>query len=376
MELELALRLGTRTECTDGPGGKLQQVVLDRATEKVTHLIVDTAPHLGFAVLVPREMVSSADHEHVRLTCTQAELHRMDPFEDTVFSPPDGQHPALGYGPSDYVYTGGLGTMGGLGMAPMGMGPGPTGMGAAGWQGVPPFIVEEHLPPGGSAIGPDAAVEAADGDLGRADELLTDPVTGVLTHLVVRRGHLFGAHMLVVPASAIIEVADERVRLRFTRAEFEAALGKAAANRALGTSIVALFATRAAAEAALTALFAAGFPAPVISVATPLGQAVRFPGGDQERHDAETRHLTVGGVVGSVHDVVLFGRLLILASVTAGGLAGVLTKLGAPAAEGHHLAQLVSNGQFLVVVHADGEEAGVQSLLERAGGHELRCFRA
>lgn len=62
--------------------------------------------------------------------------------------------------------------------------------------------------------------------------------------------------------------------------------------------------------------------------------------------------------------------------MTAGGLVGVLTKLGAPAGEGRYLAQLVSDGRFLVVVHADGEEAGVQSLLERAGGREVRCFRA
>ena len=156
--MELELRIGAHAACSDGPAGKLRQVVLYRATDTVTHLVINTMPHLGFAVLVPRWAVVSADHDHVRLSCTQAELHRMEPFEDTVFLPPYDPHQTLGYGPTDYFYGGGTGSMT-VGMGQMGLGLGPMGMGSVGWQGTPPFAVEEHLPPAGS-VAPGAATPA------------------------------------------------------------------------------------------------------------------------------------------------------------------------------------------------------------------------
>ena len=364
---ELELHIGAHTACSDGPGGKLRQVVLDRATETVTHLIVDTTPHLGFAVLVPRAMVSSADHDQIQLTCTQTELHRMDPFEDTVFLPPYGQHSTLGYPASDYLYGGGS-----IGM----LGAGSMGMGAMGWGTTPPAVVEEHLPPGAAAIGPDAVIETVDGNLGRVDEVLTDPSTGVLTHLVVRRGHLFGAHLLVVPASAIAEVTDERVRLRFTRGELEAALRPVVEGHAVEASVVGLFATRQEAEAALAALSADGFPNAALSAVTPHGQAVRFPSESPERPAAGARHIAIGATVGDVPDVVLFGHLLIQASVTTGGLVGILTGLGASPEHGQELLNRVRSGQFLVVVQTASDAAGAQDVLVHAAGSAVHCLRA
>ena len=371
--MELELRIGAQAACSDGPAGKVRQVVLDRASETVTHLVIYTTPHLGFAVLVPRSAVLSADHDQVQLRCTQAELHRMEPFEDTVFLPPYGPHQTLGYGPTDYFY-GGTGSMT-VGMGQMGLGLGPMGMGAVGWQGTPPFVVEEHLPPGGAGIGHDAVIEALDGDLGRVDEVLTDPVTGVLTHLVIRRGHLFGAHMLVVPANAIIDVSDERVRLRFTRAEFEAAVRPSVHPPAAGATVVAVFATRQQAEEALAALQADGFPAAALSAVAPMGQALRFPNGSPERQATETRHIAIGGAVGDTRDVALFGHLLVLASLTTGGLAGVLASLGASAAHAQELSGRVRSGQFLVAVHTSNDEVGARAVFGRVGAGEVDCLR-
>ncbi|HET7042725.1 MAG TPA: PRC-barrel domain-containing protein, partial [Gemmatimonadales bacterium] len=319
--MEQELHLGVPAECRDGPAGKLRQVVLDRATETVTYLVIDTTPHRGFAVLAPRALVKAADHERLQLTCTRDELAHLDRFEETVFLPPDRSHPTLGYPAAGYFYAGGYGS----GVGPMGMGSAGPGLAATAWPSPPPSVVEEHLPPGGAAIGRDAAIETADGELGRVDEVLTDPATGKLTHLVVRRGHLFGAHTLVVPASAIDAVTDERVRLRFTRGELEAALRPSGEETSAGASVLALFATRQHAEAALTLLAAGGCPVEALSAATPQGQAVRFTSGRERPGAGECRHVAVGAVVGAIPDVVLFGHLLIWASVVTGGLVELLT---------------------------------------------------
>ena len=138
---------------------------------------------------------------------------------------------------------------------------------------------------------------------------------------------------------------------------------------------MAVFATRQQAEEALAALQSDGFPAAALSAVAPLGQALRFPGGAPAGQATETRHIAIGGSVGDTRDVVLFGHLLVLASLTTGGLAGVLTNLGAAVDHAQELSVRVRAGQFLVAVHTSNDEGGARAVFGRVGAGEVDCLR-
>jgi uncharacterized protein YrrD len=198
--VETEFRAGAPVECTDGPAGRLRRLIVDPEAETVTHLVVDSQEHLGAPILVPRDQVAAAGHDGVRLRCTRAEFNTMDPFEEVMYTTPDAQHPTLGYAPSQYLYPAQGGLIGPLATPP-----------------APPPIVEVLVPPGEVVVDRESAVEATDGAVGHVEDILTDPSTGRLTHLVVRSGHLWAAHSRVVPAAAIAEVSEGTVRLRLSR---------------------------------------------------------------------------------------------------------------------------------------------------------------
>ena len=82
--MDTDFRVGADVTCSDGPAGKLRQLVIDPAMDSVTHLVVESHAHFGIPVLVPRDRVLAAEPDHVTLTCTQAELQQMDPFEEVM----------------------------------------------------------------------------------------------------------------------------------------------------------------------------------------------------------------------------------------------------------------------------------------------------
>lgn len=208
--MDTDFRVGADVACSDGPAGKLRQLVVDPAADSVTHLVVESQQHFGIPVLVPRDKVARADQDQVTLSCTQAELQQMDPFERVMT-------------PGAQIQPGIVGTAApslfpapGLGITPM---EGPAGPVSASAPMMP--MMEEVVPQGEVVIGHDSLVQASDGDVGRVEDLVTDPGTGRLTHLVVRSGHLWAKHTFHLPATAVASVEEDRVHLRLTQAEVE-----------------------------------------------------------------------------------------------------------------------------------------------------------
>ena len=69
-----------------------------------------------------------------------------------------------------------------------------------------------------------ATVEATDGKVGQVDELLLDPETEQITHLVLREGHLWGQKEVVVPLSVVDKVVQDSVYLTLDRETISAML--------------------------------------------------------------------------------------------------------------------------------------------------------
>ena len=171
--------LKAKVECVDGHGGESVRVIVDPDTARVTHLVVKEAPRPHVERLVSATKVRDTSHDAIWLDCTQQELAAMDPFVLTEHRTVEMPSSSGGYATMP-VYT--------------------------------PQTVDvkhERVPEGQLALRQGLDVEATDGKVGRVDELLADEASGEITHFVLRQGHLWGKHDIVVPVSAIDHIGQD-----------------------------------------------------------------------------------------------------------------------------------------------------------------------
>jgi sporulation protein YlmC with PRC-barrel domain len=180
--------LNAEVHCTDGRCGRSTHIVLDPATEEVTHLVVKEKRPSGVERLVPAMLVDRTAAEVVLLSCNLAEFSALEPFNQTEFVYGDLPHHA-----TDPSLT-------------------------ALWPHVVPAkrIVDKSIraiPPGELAIRRGARVRATDGRVGRVDEFLVDPQSGNITHLCLRKDHLWGDKVVCIPVSQIDKIEEKAVHL-------------------------------------------------------------------------------------------------------------------------------------------------------------------
>ena len=191
--------------CVDGPCGKSIAAIVDRETRRVTHLAVEdeTLTYAPYQRLVPVDQVAGTTAESIHLQCTREDVDRMAPFIHTHY---------VARGQEDYsLYEGGEGA-GGVGM-----------WGSASTVGEESTKVEEEaIPAGEVAIHYGAAVRAHKHKVGQVDELVVDPDSGKITHLLMLKGHLWGKKDVAVPVSAIAAVNAGEIVLNIDKEAIEA----------------------------------------------------------------------------------------------------------------------------------------------------------
>jgi sporulation protein YlmC with PRC-barrel domain len=85
------------------------------------------------------------------------------------------------------------------------------------------FVTEkEHIPVNELAIRRGASVEATDGRVGRVDEFLINPDKDLITHLMLREGHLWGQKDVTIPVNQIDHYLENTVYLKLDKHEIEA----------------------------------------------------------------------------------------------------------------------------------------------------------
>jgi sporulation protein YlmC with PRC-barrel domain len=186
--------LNVKVNCVDGTCGQSKEVVLDRKTEKVTHLVVKEQDAPRTELLVPIDLVAETTPHLIRLRCAKDELADLQPFLKVDVVEEKIPH----YVPVPYLI--------------------PVTVPETKWVAVR----REAVPPGEVAVRQGARVEATDGHVGRLDEFLIDPVTDHVTHLVMREGHLWGKKDVTIPVSGIDHLEEDTVYLRLDRAQIEA----------------------------------------------------------------------------------------------------------------------------------------------------------
>ena len=211
----MRLELGKPVNCTDGPFGKLADVVIDPTKRVVTHLIVEPDDDHDKARLVPIELASAEEGETpaIAVRCSVEEAGRLEPVEETAYIRL-GESPDLEPGwdmgvetvlAEPYYY---YGTVGGLGYE----------TGPADYD---PHVsvTYDRIPKGEVEIRRASDVTSADGDhLGKVDGFLVGD-DDAITHFVLERGHLWGRREVTIPINAVAQVFTDAVTLSLTKDE-------------------------------------------------------------------------------------------------------------------------------------------------------------
>jgi sporulation protein YlmC with PRC-barrel domain len=210
------LELGRPVNCTDGPFGKLADVIIDPTKRRVTHLVVEPHDDHGKARLVPIELASDEEGETpaIAVRCSLDEANQLQLVEETAYIRL-GESPELEPGwdlgvesvlaEPYYVYS---------------------YAGGPGYETGPPPDYDPHvtvtydrIPKGDVEIRRASEVTSADGHhLGKVDGFLVDD-DDAITHFVLERGHLWGRREVTIPINAVTTVFTDAVTLTLTKDE-------------------------------------------------------------------------------------------------------------------------------------------------------------
>jgi sporulation protein YlmC with PRC-barrel domain len=212
------LRLGADVRCSDGDCGKIKNLVINPGDDTVTHLVVEPAHRQGLGKLVPLRLVDTGIADtakgEVRLRCTMAEFEQLDPAEATYFFPGD----------EDYEIYRREQVVSWPYYAPPGAGlqglPGRPGDPAEVTQVVTVDAVPDQLPDEDEVSRGDH-VHAKDGEIGRIQGIVVDTGSGRVTSVLLREGHLLGRRTVLIPRSAVTEVAADGFHLDITKEQVQ-----------------------------------------------------------------------------------------------------------------------------------------------------------
>ena len=184
--------LNVDVHCTDGLCGRSTHIILNPVTEKVSHLVVKENQSPGVEHLVSVKLVANTADEVILLSCTKEDFGKLEPFNQP-----------------DFIYTD---------IPQHATDPSLTLL----WPYVVPVkrIVDDKLrriPPGELAVRRGARVRATDGWVGRVDEFVVGPVSGNITHLVLREGHPWKEKDVTIPVDQIDHIKENTVYLKIDK---------------------------------------------------------------------------------------------------------------------------------------------------------------
>jgi hypothetical protein len=213
---ETEFAIGARVSCSDGVCGEVCRVIVDPATDTVTHLVVGPKHRQEAGRLVPIHLADATDGG-IRLRCTKAEFDSFDHAEERDFADQADEYvgagglvgDAMAYGVGGEVYVGGL--AGAMGVSEGMRAPQPAHRRT---------IIQDVVPLGETQVRPGDRVHAVDGEIGRVHGFFVSPGDDRVTHVLLAEGHLWGHKEVAIPVSAVTGV-DLGIRLNITKQQVE-----------------------------------------------------------------------------------------------------------------------------------------------------------
>jgi uncharacterized membrane protein/sporulation protein YlmC with PRC-barrel domain len=196
------IAIGSKIICTNGSGGVLTSLIVDPATQALTHIaVVEESLMHGEDRLVPVSYITKTTRDEVYLSCTKEDILQMEPFTRTHYLEQT-------FGEDGYAYSMPyMTTYDGMAMTP----------------DVGYITVQDRLVPKGQvAVHRGMTVEAQDGYLGQVGELLIDPKTGQVTHFLLMKGLGGGKKEIAIPLTMIDRTEQEAIHLNVDKAKIDA----------------------------------------------------------------------------------------------------------------------------------------------------------
>ncbi len=210
--------LGMQEVTSDGQDiGSIDRLILDPDTNQVKAAVIRKGVFLRRDIEAPRDLLDVLPDGAIRLAATAKEAHSLPEFLPSAYTTPPADYPLpAGYSAESMYVPYGYG-LGGLGVTPLGMMT-DTAVSrevSAAWrrQDLENAVVQE----GSVVLGHDGE------QVGEVHQLTFDEQTGVLTHIVVRKGFLFTKDT-ELPASLIGGVSDGVVTLSAATEEVKSAM--------------------------------------------------------------------------------------------------------------------------------------------------------
>ncbi len=211
----MRLQLGSEIHCSDGDARELADVVIDPATRRVTHLVVQPRDRRDLARLVDVDKARGGEQPDapIELDCTSAQLDQLDPVHTAKYlrigEQPDTD-PGWDVGIEEITsmpYYGGFGPGG------IDAGIGPTDY--------DPHVTASYdrVPKGEVEIRRGSEVTSSDGErVGHVDGFVIDEGHRI-THFLLKHGHLWGKREVLVDVDAVARLENDEVLLTLTKDE-------------------------------------------------------------------------------------------------------------------------------------------------------------
>ena len=186
--------LNADVHCTDGFFGRSTHLLVNPATEKVTHIVVKSRKEKQQKFMVPVRFIKETTPELILLTLTREKLKDLEPFDQIYFS--KRQIPRFGADPMVTLL----------------------------W----PYVVPENkviagkyssIPPGELAVRRGAKVKATDGLVGQVTDFIVDPETGYISHMVLREGLPWDKKYITIAITEIDRIDEKKVHLKLNKKE-------------------------------------------------------------------------------------------------------------------------------------------------------------
>ena len=203
----MRLELGSRVDCTDESFGKLNDVVIDPTSRRVTHLVVERDHDPWLARLVPVELVERADGASgdLALRATAEEVRNLPPVHEVAYLRLDG------FPVDDPDWDVGVEEVLALPYYP--------------WYDLEPTPIDyaaryDRVPKGEVEIRRASDVRSADGHhLGTVDGFVVDE-SQLITHVVLAQGqHPWERRVVAIPIAAVTQVETDAVTVSLTKDE-------------------------------------------------------------------------------------------------------------------------------------------------------------
>ena len=199
-----------RVHCTDGDFGHSTCLIINPINDSITHFVVNDSYLTGKERIVPVSFITSSTDDSITVNCDRATLALQPDFIEYDYERLDKIKPYR----AEHIYWPMMITDNSVMFAPEYV--------TVAYEQIP---VDELGVRRGMAVNAIAENEDEKADhtyIGQVEAFVADPKTGHITHLVLRKGHLWGQRDVTIPVSGIGKIEANDIQLKLTKQEIKA----------------------------------------------------------------------------------------------------------------------------------------------------------